>query len=111
MVFAFQLTRIALAHHTHRVVFHRHVVRRQVIERRAARRGTIVQLETRMVPRTANRLPNEHSEMERTTIVGALSADGEPVRLSVRQQHRFTEGVPSNELTWAETAGLDSLGQ
>src|SRR5206468_12786750 len=104
-------SRIALAQNPHDVVFDRHVVGRQVHERRRARRGAVVQLEAGVMPRATQRLADEHSLIEWCSIVRALSADGEPVRLRVRQQNRLPEGMTSDELAGSDATRRDPFGE
>jgi hypothetical protein len=64
-----------------------------------------------MVPRAAEGFADEDSLVEWRSVVRALSADGEPVRLDVNEQDGFSKGVPRDELTRTYSAGLDALSE
>jgi len=111
MTLAFQLSGIALACNAHNVVLDSYVVRRQIVQRRCARRSAIVQLETGVMPWAADRFADQNTLMERCSVVRAFAANGEPVRLDVREENRLSEGMAADELTRRNAADLNPLGK
>ena len=111
MTLAFQLSGIALACNAHNVVLDSYVVRRQIVQRRCARRSAIVQLETGVMPWAADRFADQNTLMERCSVVRAFAANGEPVRLDVNQQDGLSKSVTGDELTRTYSADLDALSE
>ena len=66
-----------------------------------------MQGEARMVPRAADLFAVEHTLLERPSVVRALGADGEPVRVDVREQNRLPEGMAQHQLTRTNAAHLN----
>src|SRR5437762_14264446 len=64
-----------------------------------------------MMPRAAQRFADENSLAERRAVMGALSADGEPVRLDIDQHDWLSKRMTGDELTSTNTADRDALGQ
>src|SRR5204862_193830 len=111
MSLAFELPGIPFGCHAHDVVLDRDIVRRQIVQRRSARRSTVVELEAGVMPWAAERLADENAFVERSPVMGALPADGKPVRLDVRENDWLSKGVTAYELTRHDAADLDSLGE
>jgi hypothetical protein len=101
---------IALSRHPYHVVLDNNIVRRQVVERRRARCCSIAQLEAGVVPGATDRVGYQYPLVKRSTIVGALPAHGEPIRLDVDEKHRLSKRV-TREQTRVNTAGFYALGQ
>jgi len=111
MRLAFHLALVTLASNTHDVVLDRHIIGRQIVERGRSRGGSVVELKTRVVPRTADGVADEDALVERRAVVSALAANREPVRRDVHEQHRLAERVTRNELAGRNTSSLDPFGK
>ena len=56
-------------------------------------------------------LAAEDTLVERSPVMSALSADCEPVRCNVNEEHGLPERVTRNELAGRNTASLDPFGE
>jgi hypothetical protein len=101
---------IALSRNTHDVILDRDIVRRQVVESWRARRRSGGQVEAGVVPGAADRVRHQDALFQGSTIVRALPAHGEPVRLDVDEKYRLSKRV-SSEKARTNTACFYALGQ
>jgi hypothetical protein len=102
---------IAPAHNAHAIVLDSDIVRRQVVQCGCVSRSAIVELETRVMPGTTQRLANQQALIKRRTVVRALGANGEPVDACVDEQHWFAERMTRNELARRDTARVNAARQ
>ena len=83
VAFTLRLTVISLAGNSYDVAFDGNIVRGQIDERWRPGCRSIVQLEAGMMPWTTDGFADENSLVERGSVMRALPADGEPVRLDM----------------------------
>ena len=63
------------------------------------------------MPGAADGFADENTLVERSAVVRALAAHGEPVWLDMNEQHRLAKCVTGDELTRVNTADLETLRQ
>ena len=108
---ALPLVRLPLLSHIDQVALPLDTPAGDRVERRRTQHLASAQAETSMVPRAANRIPDNQTLVQRTVVMGAGSANGEHLLAPSHQQDRLGPDMTEHHRTVRKLGKIEAAGQ